>query len=261
MREVFSYTFTTIAEWKKLLLVIISVSILTLIEAFPVISIAAFIFEKLIYLSIGAFFIYLVKNSKDINSYYENLKKNPFSTFLFHFIPTASGILIALFIIAIFWMMFLILILQFTHSMYIFLNPHEIFFSIEKSSLLTQILLGFYSVYLMFYSYIFLGKFGEALEKESFREAFLSMISSLVDFRFWINTFNLKYFVIYFVWSLIVFILYTVTTFTYFFVIFPAIQLHPNISLLIIPVLVGVTTILTYFTFFSAYFSYKSTKD
>ena len=48
MKEVFKYTFTTIAEWKKFLIVVILISILTLLENFPVISIVAFIFEKLI---------------------------------------------------------------------------------------------------------------------------------------------------------------------------------------------------------------------
>jgi hypothetical protein len=63
MKEIFKYTFVTFAEWKKLLVIILLVSILTLIEAYPVISIVAFIFEKLIYLSIGGFLIYLVKST------------------------------------------------------------------------------------------------------------------------------------------------------------------------------------------------------
>ncbi|NPA87868.1 hypothetical protein [Caminibacter pacificus] len=260
MREVFKYTFTTIAEWKKLLLVILTVSILTVIEAFPVISIVAFLFEKLIYLSIGAFLIFLVTRSKDIESYFDNLKRNSFSTFLFHFIPTASGILVALLIILTFWIMFFVLILQFTNTMYIIADPHQIIVSVENSPVLTQILLGFYSIYLMFYSYVFLGKFGEALSQETFRGAFLSMISSLIDFKYWINTFNLKYFVIYLVWSIIISVIYTLIGFTYLFVIFPAIVNNPNLGLIIIPILVGITTILTYYTFFSAYFAHLSTE-
>ena len=259
MKEVFKYTFTTIANWQKFLLVIVIMSFLTFIQAFPVISIASFIFEKLLYLSIGAFLIYLVKNSKTIDSYYENLKTNAFSTFLFHFLPTASGILIGMILISMFWFMFFILILQATNSMFILANPHELFISISHTSTLAKILLAIYVIYLSLFSYIFLGKFGEALEKESFRSAFLSIVSSLVDFKFWLRTFNLKYFIIYFVWSLIIVALYTAVAFTYLFVIFPIIISGPNFTLAVIPVLVGITTILSYFTFFSAYFSYKTT--
>jgi len=259
MREVFAYTFTTIAEWKKFLLVVIIMSFLTFMEAFPVISIAAFLFEKLLYLSIGAFLIYLVINSKTIESYFENLKRNGFATFLFHFLPTASGILIGFILIGMFWFLFFILILEFTDSMQILANPHEIILSIQNSSTLTQVLLGFYLIYASFYSYVFLGKFGEALSKESFRGAFLSIISSLFDFKYWIKTFNLRYFVIYLVWSLIITLFYSAVAFTYLFVIFPAIITTPNLSLAIIPVLVGITTILTYYTYFSAYFAHKTT--
>jgi len=261
MREVFAYTFTTIAEWKKFLLVVTIMSFLTFVEAFPVISIVAFLFEKLLYLSIGAFLIYLVINSKTIESYFENLKRNGFATFLFHFIPTASGILFGLIILGIYWAMLFILILQATSSMYILANPHELVVSISNSPTLTQTLLLVYSIYLSLFSYIFLGKFGEALSKESFRDAFLAIVGSLIDFKFWIKTFNLRYFVIYLVWSVIITIFYSAISFTYLFVIFPTIQLNPNLTLLIIPILVGVTTILTYFTYFSAYFSYKSATD
>jgi len=259
MREVFAYTFTTIAEWRKFIFVILIMTFLTFIEAFPVISIAAFLFEKLLYLSIGAFLIYLVKNSKTIDSYYENLKKNAFSTFLFHFIPTASGILIGLILIGVFWSLFFIMILEFTNSMYILANPHEVMVSISNSSTLTQILLVLYLIYFSLYSYIFLGKFGEALSKDSFKEAFISIVSSLFDFKFWIKTFNLKYFLIYLVWSIIIALIYSAIAFTYLFVIFPIIITAPSLTLIITPILVGVTTILSYYTFFSAYFAYKTT--
>jgi len=259
MREVFAYTFTTIAEWKKFLLVVIIMSFLTFVEAFPVISIAAFLFEKLLYLSIGAFLIYLVINSKTIESYFENLKRNGFATFLFHFLPTASGILIGFILIGMFWFLLFILILELTNSMYILANPHEVVIAITNSPVLTQILIVVYLIYASLFSYVFLGKFGEALSKDSFRGAFLSIVSSLIDFKYWIKTFNLRYFVIYLVWSLIITLFYSAVAFTYLFVIFPAIITTPNLSLVIIPILVGITTILTYYTYFSAYFAHKTT--
>ena len=261
MKEIFKYTFTTIADLKKFIFLTLILSILTLIEPFPVIGYSALIFEKLILISMGAFLIYLIKHSTSIENYFENLKNNSFGSFLFHFIPTSSGILLGLFVIATFWFIFLIIILQYTNSLSILANPHEILLSLSKTNFLTQLLLGIYSVYLLFYSYVFLGKFGESLSKETFKEAFLSIISSLIDFRYWIKTFNLKYFLIYATWSFITILFYSILSFTYIFVIFPTIIKNPNFSLIIIPILNAITLILAYFTFFSAYFANKTTKN
>jgi len=261
MKDIFKYTFLTVAEIKKFLLVIVLVSILSVIQAFPVISIVSFIFEKLIYLSIGVLLIYIVKITNNDKEYYATLEKQPFSTFLLHFIPSASGILLGIFIIFMVLAAFFIMILKFTNSIFILANPHDFILAVSKTTYITKILLGFFSVYLLFYSYIFLGKFGEALSKETFKESFLSLLSSFVDFKFWINAFNLKYIGIYFVWSLLVGIIYSVISFAYLFYIFPLILTHPNMSLIIIPLLVAITTIMTYFTFFSAYFAYKTTKN
>ena len=255
MKEIFKYTFLSIAEWKKFFILVLFVSILTLLEAFPVISIAAFLFEKLVYLSVGVFLIYLVRHSSTPEIFYENLEKNKVSTFLFHFIPSASGILLALILIFSFWLLFLILILEFSASMYILANPHNFLNALATANMLTKILVGFYLIYLLFYSYIFLGKFGEALSKENFKDAFLSMIMSLFDFQFWIKTFNLKYFFIYMIWSIIVSLVYTLVSFVYLVDIFPTIITNPNLTLLIIPIFVAISTILSYFTFFSAYFA------
>jgi len=261
MKDVFKYTFLTVADTKKFLLVILLMSILSVIQAFPVLSIISFIFEKLIYLSIGGLLIYIIKITNNDKEYYATLEKQPFSTFLLHFIPSASGILLGLFVIFTVFFTFFIMILKFTDSVFILANPHDIFIAISKTTYFTKILLGFFSVYLLFYSYIFLGKLGEALSRESFKESFLSILSSLYDFKFWINAFNLKYIGIYLVWILSVGIIYTTTSFAYLFYIFPLILTHPNINLIIIPLLVAITTIITYFTFFSAYFAHKSTKD
>ena len=258
MKEMFKYTFLSIAEWKKFLVLVLSISILTIFEAFPVISIVAFLFEKLIYLSVGVFLIYLVRHSSTAEIYYENLQKNPISTFLFHFIPSASGILFGLILIGFFWISFFIIILQLTGAMFILINPHNFLASLATTTIITKILIGFYFIYFLFFSYIFLGKLGEALTKENFKEAFISTISSLIDFNFWIKTFNLKYFLIYIVWSFITVIIYSATSFVYIFEIFPMIQLNPNLNLIIIPIFVAITTIISYFTFFSAYFSYKA---
>ncbi len=261
MKEVFKYTFLSVAEWKKFLFVVLIVSILTLIEPFPFLGITANIFEKLIYLSIGVFLVYLVKNSSTPEIFFENLQKNGFGSFLFHFIPVSAGILLGLFIIAIFWIMFFIMILQFTNTLYIIANPHEIFINITTAPFVTQVLLGFYSIYFLFYSYIFLGKFGASLSKENFKDAFLTIISSLVDFSYWISTFNLKYFVIYLVWSIISFLIYFFTLLGFILLIYPTILQHPNLSLILIPLLVAIYTILAYFTFFSSYFADKTTRN
>jgi hypothetical protein len=259
MKEVFKYTFITFAEWKKLLIVILLVSILTLIEAFPVISIVAFIFEKLIYLSIGGFLIYLVKNTKNIDEYFHNLKIQPISSFLFHFIPTAIGILLGNFIIISFWAFLFVIILNFSGSVYLLADPHSFLLNVQNASFITQIMLGIYLIYFLFFSYIYLGKLGEALDKEEFKGAFLSILSSLIDFKFWIKTFNLKYFLIYLIWSIILLIIYSILSFAYLFYIFPTIITNPNISLIVIPIFVAITTFLTYYTFFSSFFAYKST--
>ncbi|NIA10665.1 MAG: hypothetical protein GWP10_13295 [Nitrospiraceae bacterium] len=259
MKKSFKYTFITIAEWKKFLLVVLSVSILTLFESMPVISVMAFLFEKLIYLSIGVFLIYLLKHSSTIEIYFENLQKNYISTFLFHYIPPAIGILLGILIIGTFWFLFFIMIFEFTNSMFVFADPNNFLYAIGTSTFITKILIGFYLVYLIFFSYIFLGKFGEALSKTTFKESFISIISSLVDFKYWTKTFNLTYLGIYLIWSVIAISVYSVTSFIYLFIIFPAIATNPNISLIIIPVFVAITTILTYYTYFSSYFAYKST--
>jgi hypothetical protein len=259
MREIFKYTFTTFAEWKKLLIVILLVSILTLIEAYPLISIVAFILEKMIYLSIGGFLIYLVKNTKNIDEYFHNLKIQPISSFLFHFIPTAIGILLGNFIIISFWAFLFVIILNFSGSVYLLADPHSFLLNVQNASFITQIMLGIYLIYFLFFSYIYLGKLGEALDKEEFKGAFLSILSSLIDFKFWIKTFNLKYFFIYLVWSIIILIIYSILSFAYLFYIFPTIIVNPNITLVVIPIFVGITTFITYFTFFSSYFAYKST--
>jgi hypothetical protein len=259
MKEVFKYTFTTFAEWKKLLIVILLVSILTLIEAYPVISIVAFIFEKIIYVSIGAFLIYLANNTKNIDEYFHNLKIQPISSFLFHFIPTSIGIILGNFIIISFWSFLFVMILSVSGSMYLIADPHTFLFNLQTASFLTQIMLGVYLIYFLFFSYIFLGKIGEALNKEDFKGAFLSILSSLIDFKFWVKSFNIKYFLIYLVWSSILLIIYSILSFAYLFYIFPTIITNPNISLVVIPIFVGITTFLTYYTFFSAHFAYKST--
>jgi hypothetical protein len=259
MKEVFKYTFTTIAEWQKFLFVVLVLSILTLVEPFPFIGYTALIFEKLILLSIGVFLIYLVKHSKTPESYFENLKTNGFGSFLFHFIPAAAGILIGIFIIGAFWLMFLIFILEYTNSMFIFANPHEIMYSLSKTTAIAQLLLGLYLVYLLFFSYVFLGKFGEALGKQSFKAAFITIILSLFDFKYWVKTFNFRYFIIYLVWSIVISVIYTFLAFAYIFIIYPTIVNNPNMSLLIIPVLNAITVIISYFSFFSAYFAHKTT--
>lgn len=259
MKEVFKYTFTTFAEWKKLLIVILIVSILTIIEAYPVISIVAFILEKMLYLSIGGFLIYLANNTKNIEEYFHNLKIQSISTFLFHFIPTAIGILLANFIIFSFWGGLFIMILTISGSVYLLADPHTFLMNLQTASFLTQIMLSIYLIYFLFFSYVFLGKLGEALNKEDFKGAFLSLLSSLIDFKFWIKSFNLRYFLIYLVWSFIILALYSILSFAYLFYIFPILITNPNITLVVIPIFVGITTFLTYFTFFSAHFSYKST--
>ncbi|GAB6045031.1 hypothetical protein JCM11957_06290 [Caminibacter profundus] len=261
MKEVFKYTFTCIAEWKKFLFVVLVFSIFTLLEPFPFIGITAIILEKLLYLSIGVFLIYILKRSLDEKEYFSNLEKNGFATFMFHFIPSAAGILIGFFIIGAFWLMFFILILQYTDSLFILANPHNFVTAISSSPFITQVVLGFYSIYLIFFSFIFLGKLGEALEKENFKGAFISIITSLIDFKYWIKTFSIKYFIIYLIWSAAILIIYSLTSIAYIILIYPTIINNPNISLIIIPILVATTTILTYFTFFSAYFAHKTTKD
>ena len=259
MKDVFKYTFTTIADVNKFLFIILVVSILTLIEAFPVISIVGFIFEKLIYLSIGVLLIHIVKITNNEDEFFNTLKKQSFLAFLIHFFPVASGIMLGIIVIFTFFATFFIIILQFSNSLFILANPHNILISLSKTTFIAQLLIGLYSVYLLFFSYIFLGKLGEALSKDSFKEGFLSIISSVIDFKFWINSFNLKYLGIYIVWSITVFSVYALISFTYIFYIFPLIIQNPNFSLIIIPLLVAITTIITYFTFLSGYFAYKST--
>ncbi|EDM24167.1 hypothetical protein [Caminibacter mediatlanticus] len=261
MKEVFKYTFLTVAEWKKFLFVVLIISILTLIEPFPFIGITANIFEKLLYISIGVFLIYLVKNSNSPDNYFENLKRNGFGSFLFHYIPASSGILLGLFIIGTFWAIFFILILQFTNSMYIIASPHNIFLKITSSPFITQVLIGFYLIYLLFFSYIFLGKFGNSLTKTNFKDAFLTIVSSLIDFSYWVKTFNIKYFLIYLIWSFITSIIYFFTAIGFIFIIYPTILQNPNLSLILIPLLVSIYTILAYFTFFSSYFADKTTRN
>ncbi len=261
MREIFTYTFLSVAEWKKFLILTLIFSIFTLLESLPFINIIVYIFEKILYLNVGVFLIYLLNRSSSENNYYENLQNNKISSFLFHFLPSAMGIMFGLILIAFFWFIFFIIILEFTGAMFIFANPINFIQSIATTAFITKILIGFYLVYLMFYSYIFLGKFGEALNKENFKDAFLSIIYSLFDFQFWIKTFNLKYFLIYFIWSLIVFSIYLVMMFIYLFEIFPSIQLNPNLSLIIIPLFSAISIILAYFTFFSAHFAYISAKN
>jgi hypothetical protein len=156
MKEVFKYTFTTFAEWKKLLIVILIVSILTIIEAYPVISIVAFILEKMLYLSIGGFLIYLANNTKNIEEYFHNLKIQSISTFLFHFIPTAIGILLANFIIFSFWGGLFIMILTISGSVYLLADPHTFLMNLQTASFLTQIMLSIYLIYFLFFSYVFL---------------------------------------------------------------------------------------------------------
>jgi hypothetical protein len=217
--------------------------------------------EKIIYLSIGVLLIYLIKITNGEKEFFATLEKQPFSTFLFHFIPTAMGIIFGIFLIGVFFFSFFIIILKFTGSVFILANPHDFLLAISETSYITKILLGFWCTYLLFYSYVFLGKLGESLSKETFKESFLSIISSLFDFKFWISAFNFKYAGIYVVWSFLTSVILSVTTFAYLFYIFPLIITQPGSTLLLIPLLVAITTILTYFTFFSAYFAYKTAKD
>ena len=261
MKNIFKYTFTTVAELKKFLIVVLIVSILTLIEAFPVISIVGIILEKLIFLSIGGVLIYILNNTKSSDEFFHNLKIQPISSFLFHFIPSAIGILVGMFVIFAFWSLFFVFLMQFSGSMYLLADPHSFLMNFQNASAVVQLIFSIYFIYLMFFSYIFLGKLGEALEKDTFKGAFVAIITALIDFKFWIKTFNLRYFVIYLVWSFIVFTIFVMLAFGYLFYIFPMIVSNPSISLIVIPLFVAITTIITYFTFFSAYFAYKTTKE
>ncbi|MEO1927914.1 MAG: hypothetical protein ABGX26_04430 [Nautiliaceae bacterium] len=259
MKDVFKYTFLTIADIKKFLFIVLLISTFTLLESIPFIKTIAFLFEKLLYLSIGVLLIHILKRTPNENKFFEILTYQPFSTFTLHFIPSASGILMGIIIILTLFISFFIFILQFTSSLFILQNPHEVLIALSKAPYITKVLLGFYSVYLLFFSYIFLGKFGEALTKENFKDAFLATLSSVVDFKFWINSFNLKYMGIYFIWSLIISFFYVIITFSYIFYVYPIVLKNPDFSLIIIPILSSCTAILLYFTFFSAYFSYKTT--
>jgi len=259
MKEVLKYTFGTVAEWKKFLILVLFISIITLLEAMPVISIISFIFEKLIYLSVGVFLIYMLRHSSTFELYLENLKRNAISTFLFHYIPSATGIMFGLFVIGAFWLLFMVIVLKFTNSVFILANPHDVLMALAHTTFIAKISIGFYLIYFMFFSYIFLGKFGEALSKTNFRGAFLTIIMSLIDFRFWIKTFNFRYFFIYIVWYLIAFFIYSAIVFIYNIQIIPALAMHPNLTLTVIPLFVAITTILTFYTYFSAYFAYKTT--
>jgi len=259
MKEVFKYTIGSIIEWKKFLILVIFISIITLLEAMPVISIISFIFEKLIYLSVGVFLIYMVRHSSTFEIYLENLKKNALSTFLFHYIPSSTGIMFGLFVLGAFWLFFMIIILKFTNSIFILANPHDFLLALAHTSFIAKISIGFYLIYFTFFSYVFLGKFGESLSKTNFKGAFLAIIMSLIDFKFWIKTFNFKYFLIYILWSIIAFFIYSLIVFVYNVQIIPALAIHPNLTLVVIPLFVAITTILTFYTYFSAYFAYKTT--
>jgi hypothetical protein len=260
MKNIFKYTFITLADYKKLLFVIVLMSILSVLQALPIISIISFILEKLLYLSIGVLLIYILKITKNENEFFATLEKQPFSTFFLHFLPSAFGIMIGFFILAAFFLSFLIIILKFTGSLFILASPHDILGAISHATFVAKVLIGFYFVYASFFSYVFLGKLGEALSKEDFKSSFLTILSTIVDFRYWINTFNLKYMGIYLVWSILVSVIYSIVSLTYILYIFPLIQTHPNFGIIIIPLLVAITTILTYFTFFSAYFANETTK-
>jgi len=255
MKDIFRLTFITITDIKFWLLVLV-VSILTLFEPFPFIGYVALIFEKILYFSVGAFLLFLLENSKDFEF---NYKKNSFSSMILHFFPVGVGVVIGLMVISFFWFIFFIMILQFADGYYLLANPHTFLPLLSEANIILKILIGFYLVYFLFYSYIFLGKLGEALLKSDFKDAFLTILSSLWDFNYWIRCFNLGYFKFYTLWMFIVGILYLILIFGYLFIVFPTIIHNPNISLVIIPILVASTTILTIFTFFSAYFAHKTT--
>ncbi|NPA12026.1 MAG: hypothetical protein GXO62_07275 [Epsilonproteobacteria bacterium] len=259
MKEVFKLTFLTITDIKKFLAIIVVMSLLTIAEPFPFIGYASLIFEKILYLSIGAFLVYLLKKAQNPDEYYQFLQKNSISTMFLHFFPTGAGIMVGSLVIMGFWFILLISILEVTNSIFILQNPHEMLKAISSTEILAQVLIGLYFLYALLYSYVFLGKLGEALGKQSFKAAFVTMILSLVDFKYWLKTFNFKYFVIYSIWSVIILTIYTLMAIGYIFIIFPAIVSNPNSSLIAIPLLNAVTAILTIFTFFSAYKAHKST--
>ncbi|MEO1957967.1 MAG: hypothetical protein ABGX23_00270 [Nautiliaceae bacterium] len=262
MKEVFKYTFLSVAEIKKFFILVAVISILTFFERLPFIGITIYFLDKIIYLSVGVFLVHLAMKSKNDEDFYKNLKSNEISNFFLYGIPQAIGIILATTLIMAFWFIFLALIFKFT-SQYDFFSTQTILFfqiAIINSPITTKILIGIYSIYFMLYSYIFLGKFGEALSKETFKDAFISLLSSLIDFKFWVKTFNLKYMLIYLIWSLIVGSLYFFALFFYVFILSPT--LYPSLTIsniIILPLFIAFLTILYYLTFFSAYFSYKST--
>jgi len=261
MKEVFKYTFAAIADWKKFLYVVLIVSIFTLLEPFPFIGTTFFILEKLLYLSIGVFLIYILKHSRNEKEFFENLEKNGLGTFMFHFIPAASGILLGLILLSLYWFLLFVIILKITNSLYVLGSPHSFFEALSSTSLTAQVLLALYFIYFSLFIYVFLGKFGDSLSRETFKEGFFTIISVLFDFKYWIKTFNLNYLLIFSVWFVIVNIINSIITLAYIVLVFPVILQNPNFSLLIIPLLVAISTILTYYTFFSAYFAHKTTKS
>lgn len=261
MKEIFQYTFSAISEYKKLSILGILISVLSFLEMYPVISIVAYIFEKIVIFSVGAILIYLIIRSKDADDFYDHIKLQPVSTFLFHFLPTAMGIVLGNLILIAVFAVLLFIALYFTNAMGILMmSPH----SINPDAIPTMFLIDLIiiTIYFFLISYIYLGKLGNALAKDNFKESFLEIISVAIDYKYLKSSFNLKYFAIYFVWSLIIFLFYSFSTFVFNLYIYPQLRLEAgSISpLIFIVVLSFGGVIISYFTFISAYFANKSIK-
>ena len=260
MKKVFKYTFASISEYKKFILLSIIISILSFLEMYPVISIIAYLIEKIIIFSVGAMLIYLLIRSKDPNSFYNHIKIQPLSTFLLHFLPTAMGIILGNIILLAAFLIISYLVLYFTNSLgelFLLLNPHN--FSFENISSVVLFYIAFVLFYSSIVSYIYLGKLGAALEKDNFKDSFLTIVSSAIDYKYLIKSFNKTYFVIFLVWSLITFAFYSFSGFVFNLYIYPILRISFNIQPIIFIIILSISSlIINYFTFISAFFANKS---
>ena len=258
MRDVLAYTFFALKDYKKSFSIVFLLTIFSYLERLPFISLILFIFEKILLFSIGSLIIYLLSKSKNYEHFYKNIKLQPISTLFFHFLPTAMGAVFGLMIL-----MFSITgLLYFVLSLFTvpFVFDMNIIFTYLDSSIFLSLMLLFYSFYILLVIYVLFGKVSLSLNSHNFKGAFLAIISSLVDYKYFLRT-NIKYFSLFIFYFFVAVFYYIISTFIFNWIIYKDLFVSPfNIMDIFLIFFISFFTLFNIYLFFiSSYFANRET--
>ncbi len=188
--------------------------LLNLLSYLPIIGIVFVFAYSVLNLSIQIYFGRVVKNAQNKEDVASEATQMKISDFLTRYLAEAAGAFLGLFFIALI-LFFLIFVLAMAFGGADFesinhfesVNQQEIFFQMVGVYFVPSIVI---LTIVGFLFYVLPAVFGEVFMSESFNEAFNKSFLLLKP-SFWKKTFNKSYFVLILIWSIAVFVFYTLS--------------------------------------------------